>query len=161
MEFLKQNSALTLEQGLEELYEHNPEVARTSRAKGKSFIDHDLTHVIFGCDTSIHGELVLKPGILFGTTITVQELKDYAADEEVQRLNKEGEALLGGFFPARLKMIVIYLPHFIYTWLFRVRRMTRKWPHAAVTPEMLRSPLADLRREYGINVIPTDDRPRA
>ena len=36
--------------------------------------------------------------------------------------------------------------------------MTRKWPHAAVTPEMLHSPLADLRRDYGINVIPTDKR---
>jgi hypothetical protein len=96
MEFMKQNCSLTLQQGLDEFYANNPEVAATSEMKGKSFRDHDITHVIFGCDTSIYGEIALKPWILFGTTISMQEMRDYAADEEVQRLNKEGEALLGG-----------------------------------------------------------------
>ena len=83
MEFLEQNSTQTLLEGLEELYINNPEVAASSKLKGKSFQDHDLTHVIFGCDTSIRGEIILKPWILFGTNISKQELMDYSKDEEV------------------------------------------------------------------------------
>lgn len=41
---------------------------------GKTFIDHDLTHVIFGCDTSLIGEVLLKPWILFGCNISMAEL---------------------------------------------------------------------------------------
>ena len=44
---------------------------------GKIFIDHDLTHVIFGCDTSLIGEIMLKPWILFGCNISMAELKAY------------------------------------------------------------------------------------
>lgn len=154
MKFLKQDCSLTLQQGLDELYANNPEVAATSNRKGKSFHDHDLTHVIFGCDTSIQGELALKPWILFGTTISMQEMKDYAADEEVQRLNKEGEALLGGFFIGSLKIIFIFLPQFLATWLFRVRKMHQKWPHSSINSEMFDRTIADLRHEYGIKVMP-------
>ena len=69
-----------------------------SRTKAKLITDHDLTHVIFGCDTSIVGELMLKPWILLGCNISMDELKEYAADPDVQRLNKEGETLMGGTF---------------------------------------------------------------
>lgn len=151
---MKQDCSLTLQQGLEELYSNNPEVGATSELKGKSFHDHDLTHVIFGCDTSIYGEIALKPWILFGTTINMQELKDYAADEEVQRLNKEGEALLGGRFIGTLKLIFVFLPQFLSIWFFRVRKMHRKWPHSAISAEMLGRKIADLRNEYGIKVLP-------
>ena len=83
MEFLNPNCTKTLQEGLDELYIHNPDVAATSKLKGKSFQDHDVTHVIFGCDTSIRGEIILKPWILFGTDISRQEISDYMNDEEV------------------------------------------------------------------------------
>ena len=76
-----------------------------SRTKGKLFTDHDLTRVIFGCDTSIVSELMLKPWILLGCNISMDELKEYAADSNVQRLNKEGEALMGNTFVAILKIV--------------------------------------------------------
>jgi hypothetical protein len=155
MQFLKQDCSLTLREGLQELYLNNPDVAETSNLKGKTFRDHDLTHVIFGCDTSINGEIALKPWILFGTTISLRELKDYAADEDVQRLNKEGEALLGGTLVATVKMMFIFLPQFFTTWLFRVRRMHQKWPHSSISPDMFDTKISDLRRAYGIEVLPT------
>jgi ubiquinone biosynthesis protein Coq4 len=80
MEFLHQQCQLTLREGLEELYRHNPEVASVSKTKEKTFTDHDLTHIIFGCDTSITGEILLKPWILFGTDISMREVREYAAD---------------------------------------------------------------------------------
>ena len=90
MKCMQQDCALTLQEGLNELYLNAPEVARVSQLKGKTFHDHDLTHVIFGCDTSLKGEILLNPWILFGTTITRSELSAYAADPEVKRLNQEG-----------------------------------------------------------------------
>ena len=58
MQFMRQDCALTLREGLEELYRHAPDVAEVSQRKGKTFVDHDLTHVLFGCDTSLQGEIV-------------------------------------------------------------------------------------------------------
>ena len=91
----KASSTLTLRAGLDELYREAPEVARVSKEKGKPFRDHDLTHVIFGCDTSIDGELLLKPWILHGTDINFDELREYATDPEVKRLNKGGYCAAG------------------------------------------------------------------
>ena len=113
MQILKQDCDLTLREGLAELYRANPEVESVSKAKGKMFTDHDLTHVIFGCDTSLIGEIVLKPWILFGTTINIEEMKTYAADPEVKRLNEEGRELMGGQVLGTLKLVFYYLPQFL------------------------------------------------
>jgi hypothetical protein len=153
MEFLNQHYELTLREGLEELYRHNPEVVSVSKAKGKIFIDHDLTHIIFGCDTSIFGELLLKPWVLLGCAISMNELKEYAADPEVQKLNKEGEALLGGKFLGTLKIVFYYIPQFFWIWLTHVRKMSRKRAHLALTEEMLDTKICGLRTEYKISVL--------
>ena len=151
MEFLNPNCTQTLQEGLDELYSQNPHVAATSKLRGKSFQDHDVTHVIFGCDTSIRGEIILKPWILFGTDITRQEITDYMNDEEVKRLNKEGLELMGGTFIAVLKLMLI-VPQFFITWFLRVRKMHKKWPHSGVSDDMFKARIADLRSEYGIQV---------
>ena len=85
-----------------------------AKTKGKLFTDHDLTQVIFGCHTSIVGELMLKPWILLGCNISMDELKEYAADPDAQRLNKEGESLMGSTFVATLKIIFYYVPLFFW-----------------------------------------------
>ena len=150
MEFLEQDCAATLREGLSELYRNAPDVAEVSARKGKSFRDHDLTHVIFGCDTSLEGEILLKPWILFGTTITVDEIKAYQADPEVQRLNQEGVEMMGGRLKTYTLAFLYYFPLFFWVWLRRVRKMTAKWPHADVSEAMLDTPLGQLRRSYGI-----------
>jgi hypothetical protein len=40
------------------------------------------------------------------------ELKEYAADPEVQRLHKEGSDLMGGRFIGAIKILFFYVPHF-------------------------------------------------
>lgn len=152
MEFLKQGCAATLREGLNELYRHAPDVAKVSERKGKSFRDHDLTHVIFGCDTSLEGEILLKPWILFGTTITVDEIKAYQADPEVQRLNQEGLEMMGGRLRTYSLALVYYFPLFFWIWLRRVRKMSAKWPHSEVSEAMLDTPLEQLRQHYGIKL---------
>ena len=152
MQFMQQNCRLTLRDGLEELYRHAPEVAVVSQRKGKIFVDHDLTHVLFGCDTSLQGEILLKPWILFGTTINRDELKAYAMDPDVQMLNEEGVQLMGGRVKAYTLSLTYYLPLFFWIWLRRVRRMSAKWPHSDVTEDMMNTPLDELRRAYGIRL---------
>jgi hypothetical protein len=49
---------------------------------------------------------------LFGCTISKAELKDYAADPEVQRLGKEGSDLMGDRLIDALKILFFYVPHF-------------------------------------------------
>jgi hypothetical protein len=153
MEFLNQDCELTLREGLDELYRHNPEVASASNVNGKTFIDHDLTHVIFGCDTSLIGEILLKPWILFGCDISMAELKAYADNPEVQKLNKEGEALLGGKLLSTFKIVFYYTPQFFWIWLTHVRKMSQKWPHSALTDEMMNARICDLRADYNISVL--------
>lgn len=152
MQFMQQNCRLTLRDGLEELYRHAPEVAVVSQRKGKMFVDHDLTHVLFGCDTSLQGEILLKPWILFGTTINRDELKAYAMDPDVQMLNEEGVQLMGGRVKAYTLSLTYYLPLFFWIWLRRVRRMSARWPHSDVTEDMMNTPLDELRRAYGIRL---------
>ena len=144
---------MTLREGLDELYRHNPEVASVSIVNRKIFTDHDLTHVIFGCDTSIIGELMLKPWILLGCNISMAELKEYAGNPEVQKLNKEGEALLGGKFLTIVKIVFYYTPQFFWIWFTHVRKMSRKWPHSTLTNEMMNARICDLRADYNISVL--------
>jgi hypothetical protein len=70
--------------------------------------------------------MALKPWILFGTTINLDEMKAYAADPEVQRLNEEGKALLGGQILGTLKLVFFYLPQFFWIWLTRARKIRQK-----------------------------------
>ena len=152
MQFMQQDCRLTLRDGLEELYRHAPEVAVVSQRKGKMFVDHDLTHVLFGCDTSLQGEILLKPWILFGTTINRDEIKAYAMDPDVQMLNEEGIQLMGGRVKAYTLLLTYYLPLFFWIWVRRVRSMSAKWPHSDVTEDMMNTPLDELRRTYGIRL---------
>jgi hypothetical protein len=152
MRFMSQDCELTLKEGLDELYAGAPEVAAVSARKGKAFRDHDLTHVIFGCDTSLNGEILLNPWVLFGTTITRSELEDYASDSDVKRLNAEGIDLLGGRLRGYALFIVYYLPLYAWIWVRHVRCMTLKWPHSSVNEEMLNTPIGELRRQFGIRL---------
>ncbi|MDG2303745.1 MAG: hypothetical protein P8R42_03650 [Candidatus Binatia bacterium] len=81
------------------------------------------------------------------------ELKEYAADPEVQKLNREGEALLGGRFMSALKIVFCYTPQFFWIWFTRVRKMSRKWPHSTLTDEMMDTRICDLRAEFNISVL--------
>ena len=152
MRFMSQECQLTLKEGLDELYAGAPEVAVVSARKGKAFRDHDLTHVIFGCDTSLNGEILLNPWVLFGTTMTRSELKHYAADPDVKRLNAEAIDLMGGRLRGYSLFVVYYLPLYVWIWARHVRCMAMKWPHSSATEEMLNTPLSELRRQFGIRL---------
>ena len=83
----------------------------------------------------------------------MQGPRDYANDEDVQKLTQEGEKLLGGQFIALSNSTFVLLPRFFLSWLLRVRKMKKKWPHFLVTEDMMNQRLCDLRDKYGIKTI--------
>ncbi|MGB0406778.1 MAG: hypothetical protein ACPGC1_05785, partial [Pseudomonadales bacterium] len=80
------------------------------------------------------------------------ELREYATDPEVKRLNKEATALLGGHVKALALGVFYYLPLYFWVWIRYVRGMAKKWPHSRVSEAMLDTPLNELRQEYGIRL---------
>ena len=70
LSFQEQGCSLTLEQGLEEHrgYLQANGKKQLSDPPGSTIIrDHDVTHVIFGLDTSLEQESLLDSWVLMGT----------------------------------------------------------------------------------------------
>lgn len=66
------DSGLTLREGVRRFYEENAAAfsVRDVSFEAKEFFRcHDTAHVVFGCDTSLSGEGVLKIFTIFGTTL--------------------------------------------------------------------------------------------
>ena len=62
--YTDKNSTQTLQQGLEEYYAVNPHVTDPSKLPpefAKILLAHDVSHVVYGCDTGMYDELKLLP----------------------------------------------------------------------------------------------------
>ena len=89
--YMRPDATMTLREGLAEYYttidglitEENadPEVAALFRF-------HDTCHVLFGCDTSIHGEALADTWSIFGTTVTLKTYQRYLSFSETQSIFK-------------------------------------------------------------------------
>lgn len=47
---------------------------------------HDATHILFGCDTSLEGEIAAHIWMLFGTTVDVREMHRAVAKAEHRKV---------------------------------------------------------------------------
>ena len=62
--YTNKNSTQTLRQGLEEYYAVNPNVTDPQKLPlefGKILLAHDVSHVVYGCDTGMYDELKILP----------------------------------------------------------------------------------------------------
>lgn len=106
------------------------------------FHNHDVAHVVFGCDTSLVQEAMVDLWTIFGTTVGLREYLRYMKTDEAKQVLRE--AGTGRALWATLKA----LPRLAGV-IVRARRMTRKWPwteHEAY----LDRPLVEIRAELGI-----------
>ncbi|MBI44997.1 MAG: hypothetical protein CMG66_02385 [Candidatus Marinimicrobia bacterium] len=152
-EYLKQNCTLTLQEGLEEYYSCNPiQIKHLADKLGPFFINHDITHVIFGLGTSIYEESLLDTWTLRGTDITWNQIYQYAFNPDLMKITKSIIRDNGGW----IKVIVAIarcIPLKLKIHFSRIPRMHKKWPFSNVTKGMLSRPICDLRAEYGIFII--------
>ncbi|MGK0386322.1 MAG: ubiquinone biosynthesis protein Coq4 [Patiriisocius sp.] len=139
----------TLQQGIDAFYEKNMSYFSNRvpiSEKAKEFlIDHDVAHVIFGCDTSIYGEGVVKVWTTFGTTLgfweVICEYKEVNAFELFRRYSFQHVAKnIFRFILAILRVII------------KAKRMTKPW--TCTNYELyLNTPISEIRKEFGIIIL--------
>ena len=149
-DYQRQDSLLTLSEGLEEYYRANlGRVLRPddlSRESRDLFRSHDMCHVIFGLDTTLDDEAMADTRTLLSCDVGFRTYARYlATNEDAKAIFKEV-----GYLRA-IWGTILTLPRLLLA-VVEGFRMTKKWRWTP-TPADLERPLADLRREYGIRVI--------
>ena len=92
LSFKNQNCSLTLREGIEEYNDY-------LRANGKEVLaqlrdssivqDHDVTHVIFGLDTTLEEESLLDTWVLWCCSYRLSHLMSYSKQPEIKDLYKK------------------------------------------------------------------------
>lgn len=138
-------SIQTLAEGLAELRGAVPgllDEGRLPEDARQLFHNHDIAHVVFGCDTSLVQEGMVDLWTIFGSTVGLRAYLSYMKTDEAKQVLRD--VGLGRALWATLKA----LPRLAGV-IVRARRMTRKWPwtdHDAY----LDRPLVEIREEFGI-----------
>ena len=147
LEFQRAESEQTLGSGLEEYYASRADLVTgrgASSAAREFFRCHDAAHVVFGCNTSLRNEAMVKLWSFFGTTRGLRLLREYRLPE-----SQEIYATLDwGSIARTVPRALAVAPRVIA----RCLRMHKRWPWPDFE-KFLEVPLRDLREEYGIRVL--------
>lgn len=150
LQYQKQDSPLTLSEGLSEYYAANlGRVTRPADLPPESaalFKNHDMCHVIFGLSTTLADETLADTRTVFSCDVGWRRYTDYL------RTDPQAKAILADLGWLRATAITLAcLPRIARAGL-EALRMKKRWPW--VPPDAYaRRTLADLRAEYGIRVI--------
>ena len=157
LRYQNQHCEMSLREGVEEYYAYLEAIGRkrmVDRAGSRLILEHDVTHVIFGMDTSLEQEAGLDTWVIFGCRYQWRYLRDYGRLPEIKALYKalvkEGGLRL---FP-KLYWKCLGLKWRIFR---RSRRMTRKWPFQ-FPEEWLDHSIAALRAQHGIQILTIEER---
>ena len=139
---------LKLSEALEIYYRVHPQFTpwhqcRTSILK-KMLKSHDISHVIYGCDTSMLGELRVQFWNTFGSNVP-KNLKDFVAamkDKDTRTLLTPTNLI--PFFFTHLSEILIVRKH--------AQLMNKKWQFFK-EEAYLDMPVGDIRNEFGIHPV--------
>ena len=143
-----QDSRMTLRQGLSEYFGKSPglmDAAELPQDLELGLRSHDVAHVVFGCDTSVLGEVVLARWSLFGVTGSLRPYLIGLRRRETRGLFTDA---LAGFRPRMLWPMV----KLAFLAVVRSLRMRERWPFEAYGP-YLDQPLCEIRERFGIRVI--------
>ncbi len=133
----------TLQEGLKEFQKRNGQYFSDTvySDAGNEFLKcHDIAHVVFGCDTTLYGEGLVKIWTSFGTTSSFMEItKGY---REVQAYHLFSEYSVGHFRKHLLKLLGV-----IPKALIRTRKMSKPWPFKDYA-QYLDQPIEEIRRIF-------------
>lgn len=143
-----QQSLQSLREGLEEYYASGPELLppeNVSEDVRLGLRAHDATHVVFGCDTSVRGEVTLARWSLLGASdaipIYLRGLRE-----------KETRFLFADFFRKIRPLSLLLAALDGSRALLRSFRMRKRWPTLDWESYADRT-LAEIRTEFGIRVV--------
>ena len=144
---------LTLNEALRNHYLLNPQFTIWSEYKSevaqKLVRAHDISHIIFGCDTSLLGEMRVQLWAKFGVqSFGFKESWRYAKDKEAKVLLKNPV----GYW----SMFVFFLKNFDEVFKVRsnAKSMTKRWVYFNEHSFMAMT-VHDIRKQFGIQVIET------
>ena len=141
---------VTLEDGLRKHYLLNPQFTHWNDYKSdnakKLVKAHDISHLVFGCDTSLLGEMRVQLWAKFAVQkFSFKETLAYARDNEAKVLLKNPVGYLD--------MFMFFLKHF--SEIGKVRRqsqmMSAKWVYFDEDAYM-KLPVGEIRKGFGIVV---------
>jgi hypothetical protein len=147
LEYQLPDSTVSLQEGLSEYYASREGLVRgrgVSAAASEFFRCHDAAHVVFGCNTTLLNELIVKLWSFFGTTGGLGLLPAYRLPESQEiydQLSWRDIAVVG------LRSIVLFP-----LVLWRCAQMKRRWPWSEFD-SYLAVPLVEIRREFGIVLV--------
>jgi ubiquinone biosynthesis protein Coq4 len=141
-----QDCAATLAEGIGAYYDAHPSLKRGAALSAEAqefFRCHDAVHVVYGCDTSLPHEAIVKLSSFFGTTEGLGVMRGYRLYEslDIYRQLRTTDIL----------RTIAAAPVIVPRTLWRCSRQTRRWPWAAFEAFMdVR--LRDIRADFGIRV---------
>ncbi len=139
---------MTLRQKLEIFREKNKSYFSTvnQSQESKEFMDcHDIAHVVFGCNTSLYGEGIVKIWCTFGTDLRYSEITKAYAEVGAYHLAKQYSVI---HVLKNIVILILTIPKAIY----RSRMMTKPWPFRNYSHYLDKS-MDEIRIEFGINII--------
>lgn len=142
--YQRQDSQQTLAEGLAEYFRVHPGLKRgesLSPAAQRFFASHDIVHVVWGCDTSMSHEAIVKLSSFFGTTAGFGVMSGYRLHDaqDIYRQLRVADIL------RTLLLSFVLVPRT----LVRCARQRKKWPWGEAASELDR-PLRDIRADYGV-----------
>lgn len=138
---------LSLEDALNVYYAVHPQFTHWSDCRTeilrKMLRSHDISHVIYGCPTTMLGELRVQCWNIFGSKVpkTMKEFIEALRDKETREL-------LGQ--PGILKFLLKNSKTVFLVWQ-QSRKMTKKW-HFFKEGEYMARTVGEIRREFGIEI---------
>ena len=157
LRYQQQECELTLREGVAEYHGYLRDIDRKAMIDGEGvrlILEHDVTHVIFGMDTSLEQEAGLDTWLLFGCQFKWRYLRGYSQLPEIKALYQALIAEGGWRLFLRLYWKCLGLKWRVFR---RTRRMTEKWPFQF--PEAwLDQPVSALRARHGISILSGEER---
>ena len=148
MTYMDADSRMTLREGLAEYFRRNNALMESSELPadlGIGLQSHDVAHVVFGCDTTLLGEVALARWSLFGVTGSIRPYLIGLRRRETRGLFRDA---LAAFRPSMLWHIV----KFASLAIARSLRMHERWPFEDYA-QYLDQPLCEIRERFGIRVL--------
>jgi hypothetical protein len=150
LKYQRQDSALTLAEGLEEYYAANEGVVRRPcelpSESSNLFRSHDMCHVIFGLGTTLDDEAMADARTLFSCDVGWRRYATYLGQD------KQAKALFQELGYLRAAWATLLTAPRIWRAFLESRRVKKRWPWSPPESYQSRS-LADLRDEFGICVM--------
>lgn len=157
LKFQEQNSPQTLREGIAEFHADNPQLATrdfSGELAANFFPAHDAMHVLFGQNTDIDGEGIVKYWTMGATDVGFWGLFKYRNVQEVVDL-RQGLPMRH-YLAIALPMLPSFVPSIIRGVRLAKKSLTKQWAHFG-WQAYLDTPLKDIRAEYGIDIHLLDD----